>query len=473
MKLTETRRFAVLDSPFPFEPFRIKMVEPIGLTTPTERERLLREAGYNPFLIPADKISIDLLTDSGTGAMSQAQWSAMMMGDESYAGARSYYHLRDSVQKVTGMPYFTPTHQGRAAENVFFAALGVGSGQFVPANQHFDTTRANVEVRGARAVDLVVAEGLDPHDKSPFKGNIDVARLEQFIEEVGAAHIPAVIITITNNSGGGQPVSLANIRQAKALLSRYGIPLVLDAARFAENSYFIKMREPEAAGMSVAEIARATFDLADAFLMSAKKDAIVNIGGLIGLRDETLFQKVSTELILREGFITYGGLAGRDLEALAVGLLEGLDEDYLTYRIGQTAYLAGRLQNAGLPIMEPPGGHAVFIDAKEMLPHIPQRQFPAQSFVAEVYRAGGIRVVEIGSVMFGSIDPVTGEEHFPALELVRLAIPRRVYTRSHMDYVADVCAEVYRRRKALRGLEIVYQAPALRHFTARFKPVNS
>ena len=462
----------MIDSPFPFEPFRIKMVEPIGLTTPEERAVLLRQAGYNPFLIPADKISIDLLTDSGTGAMSQAQWSAMMMGDESYAGARSYYHLRDSVQKVTGMPYFTPTHQGRAAENVFFAALGVGPGQFVPANQHFDTTRANVEVRGAQAVDLVVAEGLSPHDKSPFKGNIDTVRLEQFIQKVGAEHIPAVIITITNNSGGGQPVSLANLRQTKALLARYDIPLVLDAARFAENSYFIKMREPEAAGMSVAAIARATFDLADSFLMSAKKDAIVNIGGLIGLRDETLFQKVSTELILREGFITYGGLAGRDLEALAVGLLEGLDEDYLAYRIGQTAYLAGRLQAAGLPIVEPAGGHAVYIDAKEMLPHIPQRQFPAQSFVVEAYRLGGIRVVEIGSVTFGSVDPATGEEHWPALELVRLAIPRRVYTRSHMDYVADVCAEVYRRRKELRGLEIVYQAPALRHFTARFKPIT-
>ncbi len=456
---------------FPFEPFRIKMVEPIGLTTREEREALLQEAGYNPFLIPAEKITIDLLTDSGTGAMSQAQWSAMLSGDESYAGARSYYHLRDVVQRVTGMPYFVPAHQGRAAENVFFAALDVGPGMFVPANQHFDTTRANVEVRGAQALDMVVSEGMEPHNLAPFKGNIDLDRLARFIDEMGAEHIPAVIITITNNSGGGQPVSLENIRRTKDLLAPHGIPLVLDAARFAENSYFIKMREPAAAEMSVAEIARATFDLADAFLMSAKKDAIVNIGGLIGVRDGTLFQKISTELILREGFITYGGLAGRDLEALAVGLEEGLDEHYLAYRVGQTAALAGRLQEAGLPLVEPPGGHAVFIDAKEMLPHIPQRQFPAHSFVVEMYRVGGVRAVEIGSVMFGGVDPVTGAERFPELELVRLALPRRVYTSSHLEYVADVCAEIYRRRETLRGLKIVYQAPTLRHFTARFSPL--
>ena len=454
-----------------FEPFRIKMVEPIGITTPEERERLLKESGYNVFLIPAEKITIDLLTDSGTGAMSQEQWSAMMRGDESYAGARSYYRLKDAVQRITGMPLFVPTHQGRAAENVFFSAMGLTKGHIVPANQHFDTTRANVEVRGAEAVDLVIDEGLDPHSHHPFKGNIDLEKLERLIEEVGAERIPLVVLTITNNSGGGQPVSLENIRQTKVLLSRYGIPLVLDAARYAENSYFVKLRDPSAKGMSVAEIARATFDQADAFLMSAKKDAIVNIGGLIGLRDKNLFQKVSTELILREGFITYGGLAGRDLDALAVGLEEGLDERYLEYRIGQTAYLFRRLKDAGIPLVEPPGGHAVFIDAKALLPDIPQREFPAQSLMVELYRAGGIRGVEIGSVMFGKVDPVTGEEHWPEMELARLAIPRRVYTQSHMDYVAEVCAEIAKRAGELRGYEITYQAPALRHFTARFRPL--
>jgi len=328
-----------------------------------------------------------------------------------------------------------------------------------------------VEVRGAEAVDLVIDEGLDPHSHHPFKGNIDLEKLERLIEEKGADRIPLVILTITNNSGGGQPVSLENIRETKELLSRYGIPLVLDAARYAENSYFVKQRDPSAKGMSVAEIARATFDQADAFLMSAKKDAIVNIGGLIGLRDEALFQRISTELILREGFVTYGGLAGRDLEALAVGLEEGLDERYLEYRIGQTAYLFRKLEEAGLPMVEPPGGHAVFIDAKSLLPQIPQREFPAQSFVVELYRAGGIRGVEIGSVMFGGVDPVTGEERWPEMELVRLAIPRRVYTQSHMDYVAEVCAEIASRAGKLRGYEIVYQAPALRHFTARFRPL--
>ncbi|OQY25529.1 MAG: tyrosine phenol-lyase [Anaerolineaceae bacterium 4572_32.1] len=455
---------------YPLEPFRIKVVEPLKMTTRVQREELLAQAGYNVFLIPAQDVYIDLLTDSGTSAMSDNQWAGLMTGDESYAGCKNFYHLEEAIKSIFGFKYFMPTHQGRAAENILFSVM-LKPGQSVPSNMHFDTTLGNIQVRGGKAVDLIIDEGLDPTSRLPFKGNMDLVKLSNFIAETGPENIPLGMITITNNSGGGQPVSLENIRQTAQIFHEHDIPFFIDACRYAENAYFIQQREPGYANKSTLEIAQETFACADGCTMSAKKDALVNIGGFLAMNDEAIYQRASTELILREGFLTYGGLAGRDLEALARGLWEGLDESYLAYRIGQTAYLAGRLLEEGIPLVEPPGGHAVYIDALRLLPHIPQSEFPALALANALYIEGGIRGVEIGSVMFAHKDKNTGEMHYPALELVRLALPRRVYTQRHMDYIIESIAALKTRRDELGGYRIVYEAPYLRHFTARFKPL--
>lgn len=444
------------------EPFRIKVVEPIRMTTREQRERILREAGFNPFLIHADDVLIDLLTDSGTGAMSSLQWAGIMRGDESYAGARSWYVLERTVRELTGFEHILPTHQGRASERILFELVG-GPGKVVPNNSHFDTTRANVEHSGAEAVDLLIEEGRHPTTLHPFKGNMDVARLEALIRDVGRERIPLVMVTVTNNSGGGQPVSLENLRAVRSVCDRYRLPLFLDACRFAENAYFIKLREPGQQQRSVREIVREMFDLADGATISAKKDGLVNIGGLLLIRDRELVRRADELLILTEGYITYGGLAGRDLEAMAQGFEEVVHEDYLQYRIKSTEYLGNRLRDAGIQIVEPPGGHAIYIDAAAFCPHIPPPQFPGQALVCGLYRHAGIRAVEIGSVMFGGHGPP------PPMELVRLAIPRRVYTQSHIDYVVEATVELHARRHELRGLEIVEQPSTLRHFTARFR----
>jgi tryptophanase len=452
------------------EPFKIKMVEPIKLTTPKEREVILRKAHFNLFQVPAEDVLIDLLTDSGTAAMSSQQWAGIMRGDEAYAGARSWYHFERVLHDLTGMPHILPTHQGRASERILFELVG-GPGRVIPSNNHFDTTRANIEHSGAQAVDLVIDEGTQPRSRHPFKGNLDPHKLEALIAEVGADRIPVCMVTVTNNSGGGQPVSLANLRAVRAVCDRHHIPLFLDACRFAENAYLIKQREPGQAGRPARAIAREMFDLADGATISAKKDGLVNIGGVLLMRDDRLAERANNLLILTEGFVTYGGLAGRDLEAMAQGFVEVLDEDYLHYRLRSVAYLGEHLLAAGVQIVEPPGGHAVYIDAAAFCPHLPPAQFPGQALVCALYRHAGIRGVEIGSVMFGRVDPDTGESSHPPMELVRLAIPRRVYTQSHIDYVVEATAEVFARRHELRGLKIVEEPQALRHFTAKFAEV--
>jgi tryptophanase len=455
---------------YPPEPFRIKMVEPIRLIDRADREKALLQAGFNTFSLRAEDVFIDLLTDSGTGAMSQHQWAAIMQGDESYAGARSYFRLKETVKSIFGFKFFVPTHQGRAAENIL-AALLVKEGQSVPSNMHFDTTYANIRARGGRPVNLVIDEAADPTDRHPFKGNLDIQKLRSFIQEVGPGKIPFGMITITNNAGGGQPVSMENLHLVAATYKEFGIPFIIDACRYAENAYFIKLREPGYSQKTTLEIAREIFSLADGATLSAKKDAIVNIGGFLAMNDESLFQRACNELILREGFPTYGGLAGRDLEAIATGLWEGLDESYLAYRLGQTAYLAESLLGAGIPIIEPPGGHAVYLDAERLLPHIPQSTFPGQALAVELYREGAIRTVEIGSVMFAHPSPETGVMVYPSLELVRLAIPRRVYTQSHLDYVVETLVKIAARKQSIRGYRFTYAPKLLRHFTARFEPL--
>lgn len=455
---------------YPPEPFRIKMVEPIRLISREAREMALMEAGYNVFSLKAQDIFIDLLTDSGTGAMSHQQWGAMLSGDESYAGARSFYRLEKAVQEIFGFKYFVPTHQGRAAENILSAVL-VKPGQFIPSNMHFDTTDANIRARGGRPVNLVIDEAFDPANQHPFKGNMDISKLKEFILNTGPENIPFGMLTITNNAGGGQPISLENIKAVSETYHKYNIPFFIDAARYAENAFFIKLREPGYENESVLEIARKIFSLADGMTMSAKKDAIVNIGGLICLNDPDVFQNIKNELILREGFPTYGGLAGRDLDAMAVGLFEGLQEDYLDYRLGQTAYLANGINNCGIPTIQPAGGHAVYVDAGSVLPHISQGEFPGQALTVELFREGAIRGCEIGSVMFAYPDPDTGIMVHPKLELLRLAIPRRTYTQSHMDLVIESFAAIKKRAATICGYKFKYAPPLLRHFTAQFEPI--
>jgi tryptophanase len=452
------------------EPFKIKMVEPIKLTTPEQREAILRQAHFNPFLIPAEDVLIDLLTDSGTAAMSAEQWAGMIRGDESYAGARSWFRFEKVLKELTGMPHVLPTHQGRASERILFELVG-GPGKIIPNNNHFDTTRANAEHSGARAVDLVIDEGTKPRVRHPFKGNLDPAKLEALLAEQGRERVPLVMVTVTNNSGGGQPVSLANLRAVRAICDRYRVPLFLDACRFAENAYLIKKREPGQAGRSARAIARETFDLADGATISAKKDGLVNIGGVLLMRDDALAERANNLLILTEGFVTYGGLAGRDLEAMAQGFTEVLDEDYLQYRLRSVEYLGEGLLRAGIQIVEPPGGHAIYVDAASFCPHLPVSQFPGQALLCALYRHAGIRAVEIGSVMFGGGDPDTGATSPPRMELVRLAIPRRVYTQSHIDYVIEAMTELYQQRDRIRGLRIVEAPKVLRHFTAKFEEV--
>jgi tryptophanase len=445
------------------EPFRIKSVEPIRTTTREERQKLLEAAGYNLFLIASEAILIDLLTDSGTSAMSTEQWAAMMRGDESYAGSPSFTRFRDSIQGIFGFRHVIPTHQGRAAERILFNVI-CKKGDTVPNNAHFDTTRANCEFVGATALDLPIPEATEPARMHPFKGNMDVARLEAIIQREGAKKVPLVMLTITNNSGGGQPVSLANIREVKQVCKTHGIPLYIDACRFAENAYFIKLREPGYANKSPRAIAQEIFSHADGCTMSAKKDGLANIGGFLCTNDDLLAQQEKDLLILTEGFPTYGGLAGRDLEAIAVGLNEALDEDYLRYRIASTAFLGDRIAKEGVPIVQPPGGHAIYLDARAFLPHIPTSKFPGVALAVELYLEGGIRSVEIGSLMFG--------EH-ATMDLVRLAIPRRVYTQSHVEYVVEVILEVWRSRDKIRGYEVTQQAPFLRHFSARLRPISA
>ena len=452
------------------EPFRIKVVEPIRMTTPEERLEHLREAGYNVFKLRGEDVLIDLLTDSGTSAMSSEQWAAMMRGDEAYAGSKSWYRFEAVVKDIFGFRHVIPTHQGRAAERILFSTV-CKAGDVVPSNTHFDTTRANIEATGAEAVDLPIPEGLVPSTIHPLKGNMDVAALEALIQRVGAKRIPICMLTVTNNTGGGQPVSMANIKAVSRVCRSHGIPFYLDACRFAENAFFIKQREDGYAGVPVKAIAQEMFSHADGCTMSAKKDGLANIGGFLCSNDDGLTQQEENLLILTEGFPTYGGMAGRDLDAIAVGLEEVLHEDYLTYRIEVARYLGEHLTEGGVPIVQPPGGHAVYIDAAAFLPHVPPLEFPGQSVVAELYLEGGIRAVEIGTVMFGHKDPGTGAEVPSKMELVRLAIPRRVYTKSQIDYLVDVTLDVFRRRGKIGGFRFVEQAPVLRHFTARFEPL--
>ena len=455
--------------PTVIEPFRIKAVEPLRMTTPEERRRILEAADWNLFRVAAEDILIDLLTDSGTGAMSAQQWAGIMRGDESYAGARSWYRFRDRVRELTGFDHIIPTHQGRAAERILFSCLGVRD-RVVVSNTHFDTTRANVEFLGGRALDLPTPEALRPGEIHPFKGNIDLQALVDVLDD-DAIDVACVILTITNNSGGGQPASLANIRAASEISRSRAVPFFLDACRFAENAYFIKLREEGYADRSVESIARETFSLADGATFSAKKDGLANIGGFLGSNDDRLAEQEEALLILTEGFPTYGGMAGRDLEAIAVGLREVVEEDYLRYRTASVAYLGNGLAAAGYPIVQPPGGHAIYIDAGAFLPDIPPRAFPAHALACALYLEGGIRSVEIGTLMFGGTDPATGEERTAPLELLRLAVPRRVYTKSHIDYVLEVARAVAERRAGVSGYRIVEEPAQLRHFTARLAPL--
>ncbi len=451
------------------EPFRIRSVEPIRFTSAAERAKALAEAGYNPFLLRSEQVLIDLLTDSGTGAMSSQQWAAMIASDESYAGATSFYRFEAAVRDITGFKHIIPTHQGRAAEHILFDTA-VKPGDVVPNNTHFDTTRANVEHCQAEARDLVIAEGRQPQTILPFKGNIDLAALRDTIQTVGPERIPLVMMTVTNNSGGGQPVSMANVRAASAIAHEYGIPFFIDACRFAENSWFIKTREEGYADKTPFEIARQMFSYADGCTMSAKKDGMANIGGFLAMNDDDLAMNCRNLLILTEGFPTYGGMAGYDLEAIAQGLYEALDEHYLRYRIRSIAYLADKITALGVPIVQPPGGHAIYIDARTMLPHIPDSQYPAWSLNNALFLAGGVRGVEIGSIMFGR-QPDGSEQPAP-MDLVRLAFPRRVYTQSHVDYVAEIILAINERRDSIPGHRIAWQAPILRHFTIRMEPVD-
>ncbi len=449
------------------EPFKIKMVEPLKITTEAYRTKALEEAHYNTFLLHSSDVFIDLLTDSGTGAMSDRQWAGIMMGDESYAGARSWEHLEKVVKALTGMPHVLPTHQGRAGERILYSILG-GKGKVFISNTHFDTTRANIEYSGAQAIDIVYEEAKNPEIDLPFKGNMDVEQLVKIIEKEGRDAIGAVIITVTNNSSGGQPVSMANVKAIREICDRYALLLVIDGCRIAENAYFIKHREKEYAAKTYEEIAKEMLRLGDAFIMSAKKDGLVNIGGLLTIKDENLALKCKNLLIISEGFTTYGGLAGRDMEALAIGLTEVFDEDYLHYRIRSTGYLGEKLKEKGIPVVWPIGGHAVYVDAKKLYKNIPVNQYPGQALVCALYLKGGIQCVEIGSLMFGKYD--VKHQLVPAsLELVRLAIPRRVYTQSHIDYVSEVIIEVYNDRHQIKGLEIIEEAPILRHFTAKLR----
>ncbi|MBM3316365.1 MAG: tryptophanase [Candidatus Eisenbacteria bacterium] len=451
------------------EPFRIKSVEQLRMTTRAERERLLAAAGWNLFLVRAEDVLIDLLTDSGTSSMSAEQWAGIMRGDESYAGSRSFFAFEAEVRRITGFANVIPTHQGRAAEKILFNVLHRPGGVYL-GNTHFDTTRANIEYLGDEAVDLPIPEGVVPARIHPFKGNIDLARLEADLARHGE-RVCGVILTVTNNSGGGQPVSMANIREASRLARAHGALFILDACRFAENAYFIQQREEGCAGRGILEIAQEMFSYADAATMSAKKDGLANIGGFLACHDDELAAQARNLLILTEGFPTYGGLAGRDLEAIAQGLREVLDPDYLRYRVRSVAYFCEKLQARGVPLILPPGGHAVFIDAGAFLDFLPREQFPGVVLANELYLAGGIRGVEIGTLMFGKRDPATGRTIHPPMELVRLAVPRRVYTQSHVDYAAEVILDVHARRRGLRGLRLVHEAPFLRHFTARLEPV--
>ena len=453
------------------EPFRIKVVEKVKLTTRAEREAALKAAHFNLFMVPAEDVFIDMLTDSGTGAMSDAQWAGIMRGDEAYAGSKSWFRFEQAIQEVLGFPYVLPTHQGRAAEGMLFSSL-VKAGQSVPSNRHFDTTMGNLQVLGVNPVDLPIAESEDSSLEAPFKGDMDLEKLEAFIRETGVENIPLGMLTITNNSAAGQPVSMGNIRGTAEIYHRHGIPFFIDAARFAENAWFIKLRDPKYKDVPVREIVREQFSYADGCTMSAKKDGLVNIGGFIAFRDEALKARIGANLIVHEGFLTYGGLAGRDLDALAIGLNEVVEEDYLAYREAHTRYLGEVLSAAGMPVYKPTGGHAVYVDAGKAFPNIPPQQFPAVGLANALYLVGGIRTVEIGSLMFEHTDPVTGLQQFAPLELVRFAIPRRVYTRSHLDYIGEAAAELMRQPELVKGTRVVWAPEVLRHFMAKLEEID-
>ncbi len=452
------------------EPFKIKMVEPLRFTTRAEREKLIVEAGYNCFNLKAEDVYIDLLTDSGVSAMSQAQWAALLLGDESYAGSRSFYRLKETVTAITGFEYVLPVHQGRGAEHIFTEMM-VKPGDLIPGNMHFDTTRGHLALKGGRPLDLVIEEGLCPEVVHPFKGNLDITKLESILKEYGPEKVPFILITVTCNSNGGQPVSMENIKAAAKLASQYRVPLFFDMARFAENCFFIKEREAGYQDKEIIEIAREMFSYGDGCLMSSKKDGLVNIGGFIALKDQSLYQQAAQLSIIYEGFPTYGGMAGRDMEALAVGLKEAMEIPYLRHRTGQVAQLVSQLEKAGVPVVVPAGGHAVYLDAKKFFPHIPQEEFPGIALVVALYVESGIRATELGSCAFAEKDAGTGETIYPRLELVRLAIPRRVYTNTHLEFVANSIIKVFQNRHQYKGFKMVYEPPVLRHFTCRFEPL--